>query len=88
MLFILGFSLADEHIREIVLRAANSNPTLTIKVFAYNSAAKTIIEENVKKGNTTIRYNNIDFIEPVAPENYDFKTINTSIFKAVLDKID
>ncbi len=88
ILFILGFSLADEHIREIVLRAANSNPTLTIKVFAYDSAAKTIIEENVKKGNTTIRYNNIDFIEPIAPENYDFKTINTSIFKAVLDKID
>jgi len=88
ILFILGFSLADEHIREIVLRAANSNPTLTIKVFAYDSAAKTIIEENVKKGNTTIRYNNIDFIEPIAPENYDFKAINTSIFKAVLDKID
>jgi hypothetical protein len=88
ILFILGFSLADEHIREIVLRAANSNPTLTINVFAYDSAAKTIIEENVKKGNTTIRYNNIDFIEPIAPENYDFKAINTSIFKAVLDKID
>lgn len=88
VLFILGFSLADEHIREIVFRAANSNPTLVIKIFAYDSAAKTVIEENVKKGNTTIRYNNIDFIEPVAPENYDFKTINANIFKVLLEKID
>jgi hypothetical protein len=29
VLFVLGFSFADEHIREITLRAANSNPTLT-----------------------------------------------------------
>lgn len=88
ILFILGFSLADEHIREIILRAANSNPTLAIKVFAYDSSAKAVIEGNVKKGNTTIRYNNIDFIEPEAPDNYDFKTINANIFKAVLNKID
>lgn len=88
ILFVLGFSLADEHIREIVLRAANSNPTLTIKVFAYDSSAKEIIEGNVNKGNTSIRYNNMDFIEPAPPNKYDFKTINKNIFKAVLDKID
>jgi len=70
------------------LRAANSNPTLAIKVFAYDSAAKTVIEENLKKGNTTIRYNNVEFIEPDAPANYDFKTINATIFKTILDKID
>ncbi|WP_298221150.1 SIR2 family protein [Flavobacterium sp.] len=88
ILFIMGFSLADEHIREIVLRAANSNPTLTIKIFAYDSPSKVDIEKNVKKGNTTIRYNNIEIIEPDSGVFYDFKTLNSNIFKAILDKID
>lgn len=88
ILFIMGFSLADEHIREIVLRAANSNPTLTIKIFAYDSPSKVIIEENIQKGNTTIRYNNIEVIEPEASVFYDLKTINSSVFKEILNKID
>lgn len=89
ILFIMGFSMADEHIREIVLRAANSNPTLTIKIFAYDSSAKAAIEGNIKKGNTTIRYNNIEVKEPDSgASNFDFKTLNESIFKPVLEKID
>lgn len=88
LLFILGFSLADEHIREIVLRAANSNPTLLIKIFAYNSASKIEIETNLKKGNTTIRYNNIDVLEPETGILYDFGTLNTNVFKALLNTID
>lgn len=88
ILFIIGFSLTDEHIREIVLRAANSNPTLTIKIFAYDNSSKTIIDDNLKMGNTTIRYNNIEVLEPESSVNYDFKTINTSVFRAILDTID
>lgn len=88
ILFIMGFSLTDEHIREIVLRAANSNPTLTIKIFAYDNSSKTIIDENLKMGNTTIRYNNIEVLEPESSVNYDFKTLNTSVFRAILDTID
>ena len=36
LLFVMGFSFADEHIRNITIRAANSNPTLQIIIFAYN----------------------------------------------------
>lgn len=88
ILIVFGFSVADEHIREIILRAANSNPTLTIKIFAYNSDAKRDIEANLKKGSATIRYNNIELIEPEDPERFDFKTFNKSVIKAILEKID
>lgn len=87
LLFVLGFSLADEHIREIILRAANSNPTLLIKVFAYDSKAKSDIENNIYKGGTTLRYDNIRVLEPKAGVNYNFKMIN-SVFKSVLQKVN
>ena len=35
VLFIIGFSMEDEHIREITLRTANSNPTLKIYIFCH-----------------------------------------------------
>jgi len=37
ILFVMGFSFADEHIREITLRASNTNPTLLIVVFSYDN---------------------------------------------------
>ncbi len=81
--------MADEHIREIVTRAANSNPTLTIKVFAYDNSAKLDIEANLKKGSATIRYNNIEVIEiNDTSKHFDFKTFNEEFLKAILDKID
>ncbi len=33
LLFVLGFSMEDRHIREITLRAAKSNPTLHVHIF-------------------------------------------------------
>ncbi len=36
ILFVMGFSFADEHIAKITKRAADTNPTLEIVVFAYN----------------------------------------------------
>lgn len=36
VLFIIGFSCRDEHIRELIIRAARTNPTLQIIVFAYH----------------------------------------------------
>lgn len=35
VLFVMGFSFADEHIAQIVKRAAATNPTLQIVIFAY-----------------------------------------------------
>src|SRR6185436_13826702 len=56
VLFVMGFSFADEHIREISLRAANSNPTLLIYVFAHTRQAKAEIDTRfpddvIKNGN-------------------------------------
>lgn len=37
-LFIIGFSFADEHIAKLTMRAANSNPTLQIVIFAFDAS--------------------------------------------------
>jgi hypothetical protein len=89
ILIVFGFSMADEHIREIVTRAANSNPTLIIKIFAYDNSAKLDIESNLKKGSAAIRYNNIEVIEiDDTTKHFDFETFNEEFLKAILDKID
>jgi len=36
LLLVMGFSFADEHIAKLTMRAANSNPTLQIIVFAFD----------------------------------------------------
>lgn len=36
VLFVMWFSFADEHIRDLTLRVANSNPTLKIYIFSFS----------------------------------------------------
>lgn len=62
VLYVMGFSFADEHIREITVRAANSNPTLLINVIAYDTAAKGQIEQRF--ASAKIKNRNILFIAP------------------------
>lgn len=66
VLFVIGFSMADEHIREIVKRTADSNPTLRILVFSHSQDGKnsydTLLEPEKR------RYGNI---EVIIPENND-----------------
>ena len=61
-LFALGFSFADEHIQEITLRSANSNPTLGVFIVAYDEAAadqlRTVFPEE------KCRHSNIFIIQP------------------------
>jgi hypothetical protein len=47
LLFVMGFSFADEHIRKMTIRAANSNPTLQIIIFAFNNDARDDINEKL-----------------------------------------
>jgi len=83
ILFVLGFSFADEHIRDLTLRVANSNPTLIIYIVAYDNSSY----ENLKSKFIDIKYNNIKIIAPTKNEDgtdnftYTFQTINTKIFK-------
>lgn len=65
-LMVAGFSFADEHIAQITMRAAASNPTLLIIIFAYDKGAKDSIRENLKKGG----YTGNDNILILSPDDY------------------
>jgi hypothetical protein len=90
VLFVMGFSFADEHICEITLRAANSNPTLVIYVIAHSSKAKDEIEGRF--GGEHTKNDNVMFISPLRQDKptpgtldsdkfkYDLPTINRMIF--------
>jgi hypothetical protein len=47
VLFVMGFSFADEHIRELTLRVANTNPTSIIYIFVYDEDDSEIYKESV-----------------------------------------
>ena len=87
VLLVFGFSFADEHIREITLRAANSNPTLMIYVFAYTATARAQIEANF--GAVNIRNRNVKIVSPeqeadaagvmVDKFSFDFPALNERV---------
>lgn len=59
VLFVHGFSFRDEHLRNLVLRAARTNPTLQVIVFCYSRADRKGYEEllpdaDVKNGNVLL----------------------------------
>lgn len=59
-LFAMGFSFADEHIAQITRRAASSNPTLLVIIFAYDDGAKKAIGKCIGESNN----NNIIILSP------------------------
>ena len=94
LLFVAGFSFADEHIANITMRAANANPTLQIIVFAYDETSKKEIRKILYN---RICNNNISILSPQdyikaiqeeSPEDnsiqelkcFDFKSINDFVF--------
>lgn len=86
ILFVLGFSFADEHIKEITFRALNSNPTMICYIVAYDETAKDEIESSLDLGK--LRYDNIRFIYPNEDESeYTFSEINKRIFCPLKDSI-
>ena len=59
VLFVHGFSFRDEHLRNLVLRAARTNPTLQVIVFCYSRADRKGYEDllpdaDVKNGNVLL----------------------------------
>ncbi len=63
LMFVAGFSFADEHLAKITLRAAANNPTLTVIIFAYNELAKEDIWKALTK-QSGIPNNNIIILTP------------------------
>nr|WP_068890977.1 SIR2 family protein [Pedobacter panaciterrae] len=81
VLFVLGFSFADEHIREITKRVANSNPTLLICIFAYSESSKTDIEQKLNLGE--IKFKNVEVI--IGGSLFD---LNANWFKKLAIELD
>lgn len=93
VLFVMGFSFADEHIREITLRVADSNPTLMIYIVAHSSSSVEGYES--KLGITDAKNKNIKLIIPTKKEeetgdefSFDFSNINSRIFEPLADRIE
>lgn len=77
VLFVHGFSFRDEHLRDLVLRAARTNPTLQVIVFCFSredreAYTRLLPDSEVKNGN-------ILFVAPRAPaegETQRFATLD------------
>lgn len=78
VLFVMGFSFGDEHIRKMTMRAVNSNPTLKIYVFSHDSSANDVYEEMKEKAINK----NIEILYPNDEEYYDLKNV-TTIFEGI-----
>lgn len=83
ILFVLGFSFADEHIREITKRVIKANPTLLIVVFAFNEASKASIEDYLG-----ISSNVIVLAPKDGERSYSLEIVISKYFKRVLDSLD
>lgn len=94
LLFVAGFSFANEHIANITMRAANANPTLQIIVFAYDETSKKeirkILYNRICNNNISI-FSPQDYIKAIQEESpednsiqelkcFDFKSINDFVF--------
>lgn len=100
ILFVMGFSFADEHIAKITQRAADTNPTLQIVVFAYSDKdletykKKLELEHGCSNNNILIltpssfKESNQDKYKELCElvENFDLKTINL-LFKEISKNI-
>lgn len=60
ILFVVGFSFADEHIHKLTMQVSNSNPTLTIYIFCHTSSSSHIYESMVSEA----KNKNIKLIKP------------------------
>lgn len=82
LLFVMGFSFADEHIAQITKRAADTNPTLQIIVFAYSDKDEDSYKKNLQIENGCSN-NNILILTPskfkVVNNNNDYKDLCSNI---------
>jgi hypothetical protein len=82
VLFVLGFSFADEHIRDLTLRVANTNPTLKIYIVSHGQN-KT--EEYQKLED--VKNKNVEILFPDDDKNYNFEGI-IELFNLLLKDYD
>lgn len=68
ILFVMGFSFADEHIARLTMRAADSNPTLQIVIFAFSDAEESSFKKNLHFTDSALN-SNVTVITPTAFRN-------------------
>ena len=94
ILFVVGFSMADQHIQEITKRAARSNPTLQIYIFVHsktgeNEAGQSI--DNKAEMERIMEVSKNPNIKVIAPEykeeadkyNYNLETTTKEVFQKI-----
>lgn len=99
ILFVMGFSFADEHIAKLTMRAADSNPTLQVVIFAFSDAEEVSFKQNLHftdsalNSNVTIitptafKMNNGDYSAQLSAVNdFSLKSMNT-VFNLIRNNI-
>lgn len=66
VLFVHGFSFRDEHLRDVVVRAARTNPTLQVIVFCYSRGDLSEYRKLIP--DTDVKNSNILLVVPAEPE--------------------
>ena len=92
VLFVHGFSFRDEHLRDLVLRAARTNPTLEVIIFCYSRADRAEYEKLLP--DLDIKNGNVLYVTPAQPnEGEDERKATLDVvssdyfFPIVADKI-
>lgn len=81
VLFVLGFSFADEHIREITKRVLKSNPTLLVVVFCK--------KDNVTKFQEYFNsINNLICVTPEDDNHYKLDKANSFLFEELAHELN
>ncbi len=80
VLFVLGFSFNDEHIREITKRILKSNPTLLIVVFCKKDT-KLKLEKHFNNDN------NLIYITPDHDDYYELDEANSFLFETLAHEL-
>lgn len=75
VLFVHGFSFRDEHLRDLVLRAARTNPTLQVIVFCYSRSDRESYTRLMPE--TEIKNGNILFVAPLDPAGEEIERYAT-----------
>ena len=77
--------MADEHIREITIRAIKSNPTLKMFIVSYSETAKDIID-NFNEDSTDIEsFPNVEILK--IEKDFNLRKFNEKILLPLLESI-
>ena len=86
-LIVVGFSFADEHIRKLIIRSANANPTLNVIVICFNKTAAEDIRANLEdEAQYPLKNSNVILVLPKDPEDPTDR-LNLNALSEILRKL-